>query len=632
MTDQSAETMIPPYARMAVIWAYDPKPCVPAIARLCPDLHTLFIVSEEPVEDSVLGIPCITLRPDDVTRESLAALFARHSTLLCEGRVGCYIEESIQHRLPEHSAILMESLLEATRSAVTQAAFRATKGWHILYGALLNLPRVVDSETIEPLRDGARGLPVLLVGAGPALDTDAPLLAAQRARCIIIACDAAWNSLIRHGVRPDLIMCTDSRDCTWQHLECGSRKQPEVPVAIPVCGSWAVVRHYRGPLCFFRQDWPLDAAIEQVYGSPIPLLNPRKCVGNAAFELAQWMGAERIILTGFNLGFEGERYHPADRSSAEFHEHPHQDCNLRTITGNDGLPMKTDLSMFYYLRDFETQIAHAAVPVWNVTTGGARIAGAHRGTLHQALDGAGSSMRSLPSLKASTFRYAHALYTEFAGTLRRAVEAFEQEARPASLINLENDFLPRHRWVNDLLQTAENPALRAEMRCMHDLWQRDRDLVDLHARAEDAAARWFNAQCSTAALIPALLELRPQERPAEGLWLAVIPDGERQAAAPLLDALQYRRGLRVSFYAGDPNDIAALWAAARTAPGLVMWNGGVLPFVWAFPGLRCINLTTRPPDSNVLLEQWLPGYEIVTTAEYAEAWEKRVPSSVPVFL
>lgn len=569
MTDQTNAPMIPSHARMAVVWADDPKACLPGIARLCPDLHTFFVVSDAGGELSAAGIPCITIHPDQVTRAFLASLFAQHQLLLFEGRVGCHIEEGIQHRFPDQAGVLMESLLEAVRMAVTQAAFRATKGWHILYGSLLNLPRVVESSTIKPLLGCARDLPVVVVGAGPALDTDAPLLAAERRRGIVIACDAAWNTLIRHGVRPDVVMCTDTRDCTWQHIERGSREQPGVLLVMPVCGSWSVVRHYPGPICFFRQDWPLDRLIEQACGTPIPELNPGKCVGNAAFELALRMNAERIILAGFNLGFEGDRYHPADRSSAEFHEHPHQESNLRTITGNDGNPMKTDLSMYYYLRNFEEQMAATPTPVWNVTTGGARIHGAHRAPLHQAVGKCPPPpSQKIPPIRTSTFNYKHPGYIAFAREMTKAVAAFIREAHnpppPDPAWCDPSALMAHHRRLGELLLTAENPALAAEVRCMLDLWRRDRDLKDLQARALDARERWLSAQISTSALIPPLLELRPMVAAHAEEWLAIIPPPGRAAAAPLLEMLQQKRGLTLRFPDIEPTDAHTLWTSQLT--------------------------------------------------------------------
>lgn len=635
MTDQAGGPMIPSHARMAVVWAEDPHTCLPGIARLCPDLHTFFVVAKQGEDFSGVGIPCVVIPPDQVTASSLSALFARHRMLLYEGRVGCHIEEDIQHRFPEQTGMLMESLLEAVRSAVTQAAFRATKGWHMLYGALLNLPRVIDSETIEPLYGCARGLPVTVVGAGPALDTDAPLLAAERRRGVVIACDAAWNTLIHHNVRPDVVVCTDTRDCTWQHIERGSREQPGVVLAMPVCGCWSVVRHYAGPICFFRQDWPLDRVIEQVRGAAIPEMNPGKCVGNAALELALRMGPDRILLTGFNLGFEGDRYHPADRSSAEFHEHPHEDSNLRTVTGNDGRPMKTDLSMYYYLRNFEEQIADSPVPVWNVTTGGARIRGALRAPLHQALEKCQPSpVQKIPPIRSSVFCYNDSRWSTFVRELSKEVAALIRDVQQPAPLNPERctpeAFLAHHRRVGEMLQTAENPALAAEMRCMLELWQRDPDLTDLRARALDARTRWLDAQVSTAALIPALLEIRPPKTTPSGEWLALIPPGDRAAAAPLLEALQQQRGYRVRFLEADPNDASVVWTACHAAAGFVMWRGGMLPFMWAFTGLPCLDLQEGPPDSSALMEQWLPGYEIITRREYAEAWRRKVPGGIPV--
>jgi hypothetical protein len=580
----------------------------------------------------------VSISSDDLSR--LTDVLAQYPHLFSEGRVACHIAPQIRAKFPDKTRHAQEDLLAFTRQAVTQTAFRATKGWHLLAGTLLNLPRIFRSPTIACLEGINAGRPAVIVGAGPALDHDALLLAAHRDKALVIACDAAWNTLMDHGIKPDLVISTDSRDCTWQHLERGASEQPDVPVITTLSGSWSVVRYYPGPLLFARQDWPLDRIIQQAVGHPIPQIDPGKCVGNAAFELAVYLQSERIIMIGFNLGYEGDRYHPAQRAVSEFHDNPHAESNLLQVPGNEEEKIRTDYSMYYYLQYFEQQISHSNTTVYNATTGGALIHGTRRMSLTDAIP---TDAAPLPDLAAHCNRSAssHRSPDQFLAQLRQQCIAYLQEIEsilkhPEShTARSGSDPLPslnRHREMQALLLSADNPALSAALQLdWENLLQRNCNTLVQQSFIQ-SMQRCLQHRSTVIQLLLALLGLSPNEKKQPGHWFSISSSGTDHDPfwQKQLRTIESNRGIRITPCREDPDNISALWQKFNTAEGVIMHNSCLMPFVWAFPGIKCLDVISTPPGEQTLIEQWLPGYEIITSSELEQRWRARVPASIPV--
>ena len=622
---------IPENSRTVVIWSDHPQLRLKTAIEQCPELHSVFIINGPPV----LQHPLVQVIPIDLSVSSSAQLLSQqltpHRNLFLEGRIGVCLDAQ-QSNLSQF-AFVHQTLLAFTRDAVTQTAFRAAKGWHLLAGTILNSSRALESHSIAPLLNTCSDRPAVIVGAGPALDIDAPLLAAYKNCACIIACDAAWNSLIEHRIQPDFVISTDSRDCTWQHIHAGAQHQPDTPLITLLSSSWSVVRHYPGPLFFARNDWPLDRFIEQAASHPIPVLDTGKCVGNAAFDFACKLGCTRIILIGFNLGYEKGRYHPASRATAEFDDTPHDTANLLTVPGNDQPVIQTDYSMFYYLQYFEEQIADAPCPVVNATTGGARIKGTLRADLATQLqplpDRAPITLPNPPdSFPLQQLRLHNRLRRQCTALLRdirnimmdpeQALAAFGTLPLPALLPHLD---------LLQILSSAENPAVSTAFLLSWEKWCRSRAPAPPPALLQNLQA-FLTAYQTNAGLLRAVLDLPLQLAPTSKHWISIPAQNTPFWQNMVLNLTQ--NGCILHPFSGDDNDFQSLWKELENKAGVIMENSALLPFLWAFPGVQCIDVITCPPNEQTLIEQWLPGYTLLTPPELETVWRNRTPSFVPV--
>ena len=621
---------IPTNSRTVVIWSDHPQLHLKTAIEQCPELHSVFIIN-----GPALQHPLVQLIPIDLSVSSSAQLLgqqlAPYRNLFLEGRIGVCLDAQ-QSNLSQF-AFVQQTLLDFTRDTVTQTAFRAAKGWHLLAGTILNSSRALESHSIAPLLNACSDRPAVIVGAGPALDVDAPLLAAYKNRACIIACDAAWNSLIEHRIQPDFIISTDSRDCTWQHIHAGAQQQPDTPLITLLSSSWSVVRHYPGPLFFARNDWPLDRFIEQAASHPIPVLDTGKCVGNAAFDFACKLGCTRVIFIGFNLGYEAGRYHPVSRATAEFDDTPHDAANLLTVPGNDQPRIQTDYSMYYYLNYFEEQIANAPCPVVNATTGGARIKGALRSSLAAQLQPLpDASPIRLPQSPARTPQPHRTLRTNLRNQCVALLHAIQQIANTpeTALATSGTTPLPAlqpHYPLLQLLASAENPAVSAAFLLSWEQWCRTRATAPSQVLLQNLQS-FLMAHHTTTCLLQAVLDLPLPSASNSTQWLT-ISSQNTPFWQQTVDNLR-RSGCTLLPFTGQHDDFQALWKALENKAGVIMENSALLPFLWAFPGVQCIDVITCPPNEQTLIEQWLPGYTLLTPPELEPVWRHRTPSFVPV--
>ncbi len=645
------QAVVPNNCRVALTWL-DQGREARDILRGCPDLRRLYLVTrsrewrETGTLKSVLRDPRVELielpNGEDVGGR-LRRLFERDSLLFIEGRVGVFIPDD-QRRLQKQVCDDMESsLLDYTRSTVSRVALRITRGWHMLANGFLNLPRAVREHTLDELTGLAKGRPIVVVGAGPSLDRSVDVLASRRSKAVIIACDGAWSTLEHAGIVPDFVASTDDSERIWRFFAHRKANQSRVPVIGLLQSSWPVFRYHRGPLFLGRGVSPLDTTLDDAIGS-VPVFDSGRCVGHAALEAARLLGGSPILLTGFDLAYEGNRFHPRHMPLPYFHQYPPTPENLTTVEGHRGEPLKTDLSMAMYLREFERRIAAIDVPVLNATDGGARIAGARHVDLAAALDDVADTpplpVPASPPLRADR---ADERASHFQNRWRALSEDFLRELSSAGAIHERTEraadlpvFLKRHEAMLDLLSVAENPVDHAALKFAWDDWLQGGATVATAGEVRRTARHFLESILPLAKLIPTLLALGDDEgrqRIASHVLSADVPSGDVPAMA-LMKKLLEESGCTVAEFPADAPDLPAVWnrILAEKAGVVLSCEGSVLPAGWAMPGSICIDVRTTPPNGNAMAEQWLPGYAAVCpTLELAELWRARMPNDRPVF-
>jgi Protein of unknown function DUF115 len=185
---------------------------------------------------------------------------------------------------------------------------RRQYGARYLLNTLANLPAIAAESDVSALTDATRGVPAILVGAGPSLDSALPALRAARDSAIVIAVDTALRPLLQAGIEPHLAVAVDPGEANTRHLwdlpAC-----PRTHLVSEASVDPLALEHFRGRTFLFsvsdHQPWPWLAAHGQARGS----LRAWGSVLTLAFDLAIRMGCDPIVFTGADLSFpDGRTY------------------------------------------------------------------------------------------------------------------------------------------------------------------------------------------------------------------------------------------------------------------------------------------------------------------------------------
>lgn len=175
-----------------------------------------------------------------------------------------------------------------------------------LLQTLTNLPAIAREADLAALDGACAGMPAVVVGAGPSLDANGPVLATLQDRAVIVSADTALGPLLAHGVRPHIAVGVDSSALNARHLTTPAATED---VALAAEGSLhaSALARFRGRTFGFRiaahEPWPwlreggIERAELKTWGSVL----------TSAFNLARRMGADPIVFVGADLAFTGMR-------------------------------------------------------------------------------------------------------------------------------------------------------------------------------------------------------------------------------------------------------------------------------------------------------------------------------------
>lgn len=273
------------------------------------------------------------------------------------------------------------------------------KGLQCTANALCNIPYIADSAALHPLCDRFRGIPAFCVAAGPSLDRNADELRAVAGRGLIIAVNTAWRALLERGIEPDVVCAIDFREALMRHFEGLTASptrtalffDPEVYPGVPAT--------FRGPRLTALVNKPVGAWLARRL--PRGIIPKGLTVAHTAFHLAEALGCDPIVLVGQDLSYPGGRSHAGGtamaseiqvvrRGGREFLKRRMPDGSVRLqellwVEGEDGERLPTSPDMYSYRTHFEALVAGCRARVINATEGGARIRGARRMSLGEAI-------------------------------------------------------------------------------------------------------------------------------------------------------------------------------------------------------------------------------------------------------
>jgi hypothetical protein len=223
------------------------------------------------------------------------------------------------------------------------------------------------------------GRPAVVVGAGPSLDADLPLLKEIQDGILIVACDTALRPLLNNGVRVDFVVAIDSSPRNHDHF----KNLPDAAFLPVLFGGVypPLLDQYRDhawiaatapfPTVDLLEDFPGPSKYLRQKGT----LVMNGSVGTGALDLAQQLGCSPVFLTGIDLAYSVGRDHAGGTIYDEDPDFQKRQPGLFEVPSVDGGRVSTCSPFLVSLFGVVHQLECAQVPVYNLSIAGAAIPG-----------------------------------------------------------------------------------------------------------------------------------------------------------------------------------------------------------------------------------------------------------------
>jgi hypothetical protein len=150
------------------------------------------------------------------------------------------------------------------------------------------------------------GMPVLLIAAGPSLDSLSPSFSAMAERAVVVAVDTALRLLLRNGVEPDFVLSVDPQFWNVRHLDRTSALKSVLIAESAVYPP--ALRHPFKQVFLCASLFPLGRFIEDRV-DPKGALGAGGSVATTAWDFARSLGSAAIYIAGLDLSFPGFKTH-----------------------------------------------------------------------------------------------------------------------------------------------------------------------------------------------------------------------------------------------------------------------------------------------------------------------------------
>ncbi|MDZ7795140.1 MAG: 6-hydroxymethylpterin diphosphokinase MptE-like protein [Spirochaetia bacterium] len=292
---------------------------------------------------------------------------------------------------------LAHSIVEAERSRKrvnSTTVKRFGRRW--IRNLAQNLDTMAMAGNLNQLRDLLRGIPALVIAAGPTLDAVLPDLKQLQQRMVLIATDTSLRALLRNGVTPDFTLVVDPQYWNTRHLD-GLDLQATILISESATHSRVFQNSYRA-VFFSGSVFPLGGYLEPG-DEAAHKLGAGGSVTTTAWDFARYIGADEIYLSGLDLGFPEKRTHYCGSFFEQllfthsYRFRPYEGLIFNYLHSGDpfyhenyggGLTL-TDRRLIIYRQWFEEQIAKDSGSTFTLSPKGVKIPGIQLATISQLL-------------------------------------------------------------------------------------------------------------------------------------------------------------------------------------------------------------------------------------------------------
>lgn len=257
-----------------------------------------------------------------------------------------------------------------------------------LFNFFANLKQVPESADLTDFRDQFKGVPAIMVSAGPSLSKNIALLREVGDRAIIIAAGTAISVLQKENIKPHMMLGID-----------GSSKMSDVYNKVAwddILFMYVLNLHYKsldcyhGPKMYIRSNAEEQVQwLERSLNHSTPFVCSGGSCANVTMDFVKKLGCNPVILIGQDLAYTNMQTH-ADGHAYGQKVGP-SNFNVKElkltkdIYGNDLYTADHWMSMAYCFENYIAGMAKDNLFI-NATEGGLPIAGTVNMTFRQAID------------------------------------------------------------------------------------------------------------------------------------------------------------------------------------------------------------------------------------------------------
>ena len=363
-----------------------------AMAQCLPDQASLLIVEPDP------GIFLTALQETDLTEllESPKVKFLVGSPdqfgdvcALLMARTGTAVRtvgaEATGRLIPPAiRTTIQKDILRCHTTALASQNALSRRGAQFMSSVLENIPHILMSPGIQHLRNLVPNFPAVLVAAGPSLEKNVRHLHGAKGRSVIICADTALRFLLVRGIIPDFVVSADPQEETYRKYE-GLDIPSSVSLVFHPATNPQIVKHFPGKKFVFDCSIPAYQWLQRFWLSKGTLEQETMCQVHVGFNLAEWLGCQKIILVGQDLSYSNEGMHAKGSSYLSSSDFEVVKTRSRWVKDIFGQSVRTEPTFLNYKAIFEKKIARFSGDVVNATEGGLNIEGAEIGRLVDVL-------------------------------------------------------------------------------------------------------------------------------------------------------------------------------------------------------------------------------------------------------
>ena len=180
-----------------------------------------------------------------------------------------------------------------------------------------NTLKIIQAAPWSLLQASLKDYPILVIGAGPSLACDLPLIKKHQANYFIIALDTTYKVLLHHKIEVDLLVTVDPQKINSQYLEnVGESEHHKTIVVSEPAVSPKGIRHF-SHLLMFDTIFPYYNYLKDFFGAK-GSIDMGGSVATVAYEMLQLLQGSHATFSGLDFCYTNDQYHLAGTMYEEF--------------------------------------------------------------------------------------------------------------------------------------------------------------------------------------------------------------------------------------------------------------------------------------------------------------------------